>query len=42
MSEAVLTNDTPIGVSNEFVGERAEITVAGGTLLIMWETGGGR
>lgn len=42
LSEAVLTNDKPIGVSNEFIGERAEITVARGTLLIMWETSGGR
>lgn len=42
LSEAVLTNDKPIGVSNEFIGERAEITVARGTLLIMWETSGRR
>ncbi|MCM1537849.1 MAG: thiamine diphosphokinase [bacterium] len=42
LSDAVLTNDTPIGVSNEFIGETAEITVADGTLLVMWETGGGK
>ncbi|MCM1104696.1 MAG: thiamine diphosphokinase [Clostridium sp.] len=42
LSEARLTNDTPIGVSNEFIGETAEITVADGTLLVMWETGGGK
>lgn len=42
LSEAVLTNDMPVGVSNEFIGEAAEITVADGTLLVMWETGGGK
>lgn len=42
LSEAVLTNDVPIGVSNEFIGETAEITVKEGTLLVMWETCGGK
>lgn len=42
LTEAVVTNDTPIGVSNEFIGETAEITVKDGTLLVMWETGGSK
>lgn len=33
-----LTNSFPIGVSNEFVGEEAEISVAKGTLLVVVET----
>ena len=40
LNEAVVVNDTPIGVSNEFIGETAEITVKDGTLLVMWETCG--
>lgn len=31
-----MTNDYAIGVSNEFIGERAEISVKKGTLLVMY------
>lgn len=35
LSHAVLSNDFPLGVSNEIVGEFAEIEVFSGTLLIL-------
>ncbi len=31
-----IKTDTPIGVSNEFVGERASVEVKNGALLIVW------
>lgn len=31
-----LNPDTPMGVSNEFVGERAEVSVENGKLLVVW------
>ena len=31
-----LTNGFPIGVSNEFIGKPATVTVENGTLLVMW------
>ena len=39
LDNATLTDDYPLGVSNEFTGESASITVRSGTLIIMW-TGG--
>lgn len=39
LKDAVITNDFPIGISNEFVGKAASVTVEKGTLLVMvaWE-----
>jgi len=39
LNEATLTNDYPLGVSNEFTGVPAKIQVRKGTLIIAW-TGG--
>ena len=39
LDDATLTDGYPLGVSNEFTGEPASITVRCGTLIIMW-TGG--
>lgn len=35
LSDAVLTNDFPIGISNEFVGKEAKISVTDGELVCM-------
>lgn len=35
LEDAVVTNDFPIGISNEFVGEEAEIIVEDGALVCM-------
>ncbi len=35
LEDAVLTNDFPVGISNEFIGEKAELSVQDGTLLVM-------
>ena len=37
LDNAQLQFDTPLGVSNAFIGSKNEITVNDGTLLIMWE-----
>ncbi len=37
LEDAVLTSDRAVGVSNEFTGMPASITVKNGTLLILWE-----
>ena len=39
LKDAVITNDFPIGISNEFIGKAASVTVEKGTLLVMvaWE-----
>lgn len=37
LADAVLTADFPLGVSNHFTGQESEISVAEGTLLVMWD-----
>ena len=38
LSDAILTNDYPLGVSNEGTGQEAEITVKNGALYVLWES----
>ncbi len=40
LEDAVLSNDMPLGVSNERIGVPAEICVRRGTLLVTWEEPG--
>ncbi len=35
LEQAILTNDMPIGISNQFIGQASEVTVEDGTLLIL-------
>ncbi len=35
LENATITNDTPIGISNRFMGVKSEVTVEDGTLLII-------
>ena len=37
VENGTLTNGFPIGVSNEFIGEPATISVEHGTLIVMWQ-----
>ena len=37
LENAVLTSSFPLGVSNQFTGEAASVSVREGTLLVMWE-----
>ncbi|MPM00458.1 Thiamine pyrophosphokinase [bioreactor metagenome] len=37
LSNATLTNEIPLGVSNEFLGIPVEVSVSAGTLTVYWE-----
>lgn len=39
LDNAVLDFDFPLGVSNEFIGENAEIIVSKGTAIVIWSGG---
>ena len=39
LDDVMLTNDYPIGVSNEFTGQPATVTVNNGALIVFWEGG---
>ena len=39
LSDATLASSFPLGVSNEFTGEPAAVTVREGTLIIIWQDG---
>lgn len=40
LENATLTSDRPLGVSNEFLGQTAQISVADGTLIVFWQPTG--
>ena len=37
LRDAVLTSDFPLGVSNQFTGQPASVSVRDGALLVMWD-----
>ena len=37
LENAILTSGFPLGVSNHFTGEKAEISVENGSLLVLWD-----
>ena len=37
LENAILTSGFPLGVSNHFTGEKAEISVKSGSLLVLWQ-----
>jgi thiamine pyrophosphokinase len=37
LREATLSSQFPIGVSNQFLGQEASVTVKNGSLLLLWE-----
>jgi len=39
LDDATLTNDSPLGVSNEFTGIPAVVSVREGTLIVIWDGG---
>ena len=41
LKDGTLTSGFPLGASNHFTGEPAEITVSRGSLLVIWERRGG-
>lgn len=41
LTDSSLTPGFPLGVSNHFMGENAEITVREGSLLVLWQRSGG-
>jgi len=36
LDDALLTADSPLGVSNEFLGQKASVSVKNGTLTVLW------
>ena len=39
LEDGALQSGFPLGVSNHFTGEKAEVSVRRGALLLMWEEG---
>lgn len=40
LTDYTLTSDFPLGVSNQFLGEEARVSVARGSLILVWEDRG--